>query len=182
MKKAIIILTTILLLTTPMAFAFSFSDFSFSNMFDSFLSIFKGTEEKEEPIQNNSIKTVQKIQQSPPKEFIITMANHTYTQDSLKASINNNEKLNNYIKEFGYECLYIETDKGNKFTMTFNTNEGTLKKVTYGKSCDTQINIKESLISNIKSKGYNSTKIPQYMQKVDLPASMYFKAMGVLMG
>lgn len=228
---------TVMLLSVPGAFAFNFEDFSFTGLFESFISIFKKNDNAEEKTNeniedknnevsntqnagneakskdsggeknsntntntninsntNNQVKnSVQKtntgdevnppvVQETVPEKPVksVTLANITYTENDLKASMNNNAQFEGYIKGFGYDCLYINTDKGTKFTLFFDTANGKMTSMELKKDCDKEIYMEESIVTDLNENGFQASKIGSYIKKTKIPTGMYFKAMKVM--
>ena len=110
---------------------------------------------------------------------IIYLDGTKYTETGLKATFKSRSDIQGYVKGFNYECVYVSTDKGEEFTMFFDTSSGYLKSLEKGKDCDREIGLEESLIGDFSRDGFKVTKVKSYLERVDLPTTMYFKALKV---
>lgn len=133
---------------------------------------------------NNKQETKQQIAKpvipsKPPEETLATINGQAYTKSQIASSLNTNEQFQGYIKGFNYECMAIETDKGAKLTLSFNTESGKVTNVIKTIDCDKEIYIEESLIADMKKDKFQGSKIKSYLERVELPMSMYFKAIKV---
>ena len=133
----------------------------------------------DEPVKKTTTSTKSKAPSKPPVDFNITLAGQTYKKSQIISKINSNDEYLGYVKGFNYNCIAIETDKGEKFTMYFNTNTGKVTNVKHSLSCDKKIYVEESLITDIKKNGFEAKSIKSYLGRVDLPTTMYFKAIKV---
>ncbi|MFW5704379.1 MAG: hypothetical protein ACOCXG_00925 [Nanoarchaeota archaeon] len=113
------------------------------------------------------------------KEVVFNFAGSSFTQSGLKSSVNSNGEIKGYIKSFGYDCVYLVTDKGNRITFKMDVDSGEIVSVKKGKSCDREVFLEESLITQIKSEGFSASRVKDYLEKVDLPWAMYGKALKV---
>lgn len=125
---------------------------------------------------SSSSSTKKSTSSKPKTETKVTLGGVEYTASQIKYSINANK---DYIKGFGYDCLFIETDKGTKFSLFFNTETGEYKSLKLGEKCDRRIYLEESLLEDFSKDGFKASNIKTYLDKVDLPTSMYFKAIKV---
>ena len=110
------------------------------------------------------------------KEVNVDLAGINYRETDFKLMM---KEQKDYVIGFGYECMYIETDKGTKFTLNFNTETGEVKSMKLGKSCEREIYIEEALITDLQENGFKAGNIKSYLEKTELPTSMYFKAIKV---
>ena len=188
MKKFISLISLILLFSAN-TFAFGIIQFDFAEIssnnilsFNAFNSKVITNEITKNILKVNSVKTNSTNQITKPKnvkpELKIILADVSYTQNDLKVMMGNN-KMKTYVKAFGYDCIYINTDKNADFTLFFDVETGSLEKVQKGDNCDNKIYIEESLIVDIRQNGFSASNIKDYLKKIDLPTSMYFKAIKV---
>ena len=182
-RKLIAIVTIFSLVLIPQAHAFTFMGIDFDELWDR-ISFWNSEEkspaqEREQPPKSTKTQSKGTRQSSPKPEIKITLAGTEYTQKTLKSSINTNDDIKGYIRGFGYECIFIETDKGTEFTMQFDPDAGILKSLKNGNSCEREIYLEESLITEITQNGFSAKNIKAYLEKVDLPLSIYGKALKV---
>ncbi len=184
-NKIFAILSIAFLLLAPTAFAaseedsFSLFGINFSKVWD-FIAFWE--DEKQNKDNNTSTQTntnSQSTTNSKPVDFNITLGSNTYKKSELMSAMNNNEEINGYIKGFNYECMAMETSGGEKVTFYFNTDTGKVKNIRKTLDCEKQITIEDSLIDDISKDGFEGKKIKSYLERVDLPTSMYFKAIKV---
>lgn len=188
--KSSIFLISMLLLSVPIAAApanaFSLFGIDFDKIWNSVTSLYtddknstKTTQETKKVNSSSNTKTTTPKSPNIRTETSVELAGTTYSESQIKNSIYSNDNLQEYIKGFGYECIFIKTDQGKEFTVFFDTANGQMKSLKKGESCDRKIYLEESLITDLQQEGFQATKIKTYLQKVDLPASMYFKAVKV---
>ena len=162
----------------PSANAFTLFGVDFGNFFDK-ITFWNNNDKKENTqIQaNNKTPSKQKKQQTP---LNIQLGNQTYNEEEIKKAINDNNQAQEYIQKLEYECFYITINKTKDFTIEMNPQKGEVTNISSGKSCDTTIEIEESLITQIQEEGFNSSKTKDYIKKVDLPMGVYAKAAKVI--
>ena len=185
-KKMLALLLIFTVVMIPSVHAFSLFGIDFSNVWDKITFWDNEEEKKVEETPKTGTSNVKasssssKTSTEPKPEIYITLAETKYTQSALKYTFANNEQLQGYVKGFNYDCVFVETDKGEKFTLKFNTEKGTLNSLKKGNSCeDKEIYMEESLIEDIQKDGFSGKKIKSYLERVDLPWTMYGKAVKV---
>ncbi len=169
MKLKRILLLSLFIFTIFLIFSFNY-DYSKNSKDEK-----KIVEEKVEikPVKVSSPKNTSSL----PKNYTFLSQNLTFSQINDWYFKSNSSKK--YVQNFGYECVYLKTDKGTAITLNFNITTGTLKSVKNGKSCDIEILLEESLMEDIKINGFEVSKVKDYLKKVDMPTSTYFKAIKV---
>mgnify|MGYP006272941483 CR=1 FL=1 len=123
--------------------------------------------------------------QPPVEEYIepqfnVSIAGKTYTESFIQAVIANNPDFQSYVQGFGYECVAFQSDQGTNFTVRMDVEAGTVTSVEGSLDCDLQIGFEEALITQIEQEGFKASAVPGYLGKVDVPASVYFKALRVV--
>lgn len=179
----------ILLMFIPSASAFSLFGIDFTKFWDGVKSI--GAEEEKvvekevvppKKTTTSKPKSTATKSTTPPKpkpEVSVNLDGTVYTQSTLKSVINTKDNLKGYVQGFNYECVFIETTQGDKFTIHFNVETGEMTKLETKENCDRKIELDETLISDFKNDGFKVGNIKTYLSKVDLPTSTYFKALKV---
>ena len=130
---------------------------------------------EKKPVEKSNKTTVKKAP-VVKKEVSVDLAGINYRETDFKLML---AEQKDYIQGFNYECIYIETDKGSKFTLNFNTETGEFKSLKLGDSCERKIYVEEEVITELQTNGFKASKIKTYLEKVDLPTTMYFKAIKV---
>lgn len=157
--------------------------FNFDFSFEKFLNFFKfwdNQEEKDNTLNNQNTNNYnQNIVYKKPSSFNISLGSFIFDKNNLQKSINSKPDLNTYIKGFNYNCISLKTDKNTKLTFKFNTNSGKITSIKTGLSCDREIYLEESLIDDLYKNGFSAKNIKTYLEKVELPTTMYFKAIKV---
>lgn len=131
------------------------------------------------PVVSGSSSVSNKVlSNAPPKTYeFLGQKNLTATQ--IKSWYFSSNETKKYLKGFGYNCIYVKTDGGTSLTFVINPYEGSVTSIKEGDSCENDIFLEESLLEDIKNEGFSATKIRKYLEKVDMPTSMYFKAIKV---
>lgn len=169
--------------------AFSLFGFDFSPLFSIFANKDKKEEINKEPTeQKSTVSTNQSSSQPstprpprPPRpEFTVNIAGTIYSESYIREVINTNDEFKGYVQKFGYSCVGITTDQGTEFTLNFNVDRGTVTSVRSGNNCDLKISFREELITQIEEEGFRASSLMSYLGKVDIPSSVYFKALRVV--
>ncbi len=180
----------------PSANAFEIFGFELNNIWENVKTLFGFNKEEQKEPQNNQTKEIKQEEtpkpknQNPtttktsqtetkPKEPTLTLSETTYTYNEITQIVNSKEEFKGYIKGFGYDCLFIKTDNNEQFTLHFDKEKGTISKIEKEDNCEKDIYFEESLINQINEEGFKASNIKSYLEKIDLPTTMYFKAIKV---
>ena len=134
----------------------------------------KNKAERKEPNSKNTIKGNSNSPSIKPQKNI-TLSGVVYTESMLKQRFKGREE---YVSGFNYECVSIITSQGEEFTLHFNTLTGEMSKLTLDLNCDRQIEIDETLINDLQKNGFQISNVKNYLTKIDLEMTMYFKVFG----
>lgn len=110
---------------------------------------------------------------------LIQVNNYSFYEKDIVLFVNQNQDFRNYIDKFDVLCVFLNFSSQESFQLNFDLKNNLLESVSLNKNCSNEIFIEKSLIYDILNDGFDLKNVKSYFEKIQMPFSMYYKAMKV---